>query len=59
MHFFQTRPRVIYSHSEELLQAGEIVDEELNSILVHPLLAGVRLHCLIDACHSGEQNTAT
>ena len=32
---------------------GVIVDDEINSILVRPLLAGVSLHCVIDACHSG------
>ena len=34
-------------------QAGEILDDELHCLLVEPLLPGVRLHCLIDACYSG------
>jgi hypothetical protein len=34
-------------------EAGEILEDELNRLLVHPLLPGVRLHCLIDACYSG------
>ena len=33
--------------------AGQIVDDELNLLLVKPLLPGVTLHTLIDACHSG------
>lgn len=33
--------------------AGQIVDDELNELLVKPLLPGVTLHALIDACHSG------
>lgn len=35
------------------LQAGQIVDDEVNAVLVNPLLPGVRLHAVIDACHSG------
>eukprot|EP00892_Ulva_mutabilis_P001307 jgi/Ulvmu1/11177/UM072_0013.1 len=34
-------------------QAGQIVDDELNKHLVNPLGHGVRLHALLDACHSG------
>ena len=30
-----------------------IVDDELNRLLVNPLPPGVRLHAIIDACHSG------
>lgn len=33
--------------------AGEIVDDELNRCLINPLPTGVKLHCIIDACHSG------
>ena len=29
------------------------MDDDLNSILVNPLPPGVRLHAIIDACHSG------
>ena len=29
------------------------MDDELNQILVNPLAPGVRLHAIIDACHSG------
>ncbi len=36
-----------------VLQGGQIVDDELNQLLVNPLRPGVRLHCIIDACHSG------
>ena len=35
------------------MQAGMIVDDELNRLLVNPLPPGVRLHAIIDACHSG------
>ena len=35
------------------VQAGMIVDDELNRLLVNPLPPGVRLHAIIDACHSG------
>lgn len=34
-------------------QAGQIIDDELNRHLVNPLGDGVRLHALLDACHSG------
>ncbi|CAL5224264.1 g6922 [Coccomyxa viridis] len=33
--------------------AGQLVDNELNALLVNPLPHGVRLHAIIDACHSG------
>jgi hypothetical protein len=33
--------------------AGQIVDDELNDLLVKPLLPGVTLHALMDCCHSG------
>jgi hypothetical protein len=33
--------------------AGQIVDDELNRRLVRPLPTGVRLHAILDACHSG------
>lgn len=32
---------------------GVIRDNDLNSILVHPLPSGVTLHAIVDACHSG------
>ncbi|EFJ11817.1 hypothetical protein SELMODRAFT_125416 [Selaginella moellendorffii] len=32
---------------------GMLVDNELNATLVRPLPRGVKLHCIIDACHSG------
>ena len=35
------------------MQAGSIVDDEMNRLLVNPLPHGVRLHAIIDACHSG------
>jgi metacaspase-1 len=34
-------------------QAGEILDYEMNKILINPLPQGVKLHAIIDACHSG------
>lgn len=34
-------------------RAGEILDDEINMRLVNPLPQGVRLHAIIDACHSG------
>uniref|UniRef100_A0ACD5XEK0 Uncharacterized protein n=1 Tax=Avena sativa TaxID=4498 RepID=A0ACD5XEK0_AVESA len=30
-----------------------IVDDEINKIIVHPLVRGVKLHAIIDSCHSG------
>jgi hypothetical protein len=33
--------------------AGHITDDDLNRILVNPLPPGVKLHAIIDACHSG------
>ena len=36
-----------------VLQAGMIIDDELNNWLVNPLPQGCKLHCIIDACHSG------
>ncbi len=35
------------------LQAGEILEDELNLLLVSSLIPGVRLHCFIDACYTG------
>ncbi|KAF5744254.1 metacaspase-1 [Tripterygium wilfordii] len=32
---------------------GMIVDDEINDTIVKPLPRGVRLHAIIDACHSG------
>lgn len=32
---------------------GMIVDDEINAAIVRPLPHGVKLHALIDACHSG------
>lgn len=32
---------------------GQIVDDEINRALVNPLQPGVRLHAIVDACHSG------
>ncbi|PNH03319.1 Metacaspase-1 [Tetrabaena socialis] len=34
-------------------RAGQIVDDELNRLMVRPLMPGVTLHAVIDACHSG------
>ncbi|PRQ59702.1 putative transcription factor Znf-LSD family [Rosa chinensis] len=32
---------------------GMIVDDEINATIVRPLPAGVKLHAIVDACHSG------
>lgn len=32
---------------------GMIVDDEINDVIVKPLPRGVKLHAIIDACHSG------
>ncbi|WCJ36374.1 metacaspase 1 [Euphorbia peplus] len=32
---------------------GQIVDNEINATIVRPLPCGVKLHAIIDACHSG------
>lgn len=32
---------------------GMIVDDEINATIVRPLPYGVKLHAIIDACHSG------
>ncbi|KAI3702184.1 hypothetical protein L6452_27910 [Arctium lappa] len=33
--------------------AGMIIDNEINDTIVRPLVKGVKLHAIIDACHSG------
>lgn len=33
--------------------SGVIVDDEINATIVRPLPYGVKLHAIIDACHSG------
>ncbi|XP_010555594.1 PREDICTED: metacaspase-2 [Tarenaya hassleriana] len=33
--------------------SGVIVDDEINATLVRPLPYGVKLHAIVDACHSG------
>lgn len=32
---------------------GKIIDDEINRILVRPLVHGAKLHAVIDACNSG------
>ncbi|KAI4324887.1 hypothetical protein MLD38_030331 [Melastoma candidum] len=32
---------------------GMIVDDEINAVMVRPLTPGVKLHAIVDACHSG------
>lgn len=34
-------------------QAGHLVDDEIHSIVIGPLVAGVRLTAIFDSCHSG------
>jgi hypothetical protein len=33
--------------------SGVIVDDEINATIVRPLPYGVKLHAIVDACHSG------
>lgn len=33
--------------------AGVILDNEINDTIVRPLKPGVRLHAIVDSCHSG------
>ena len=33
--------------------AGMIIDNEINDTIVRPLVKGVKLHAIVDACHSG------
>lgn len=37
----------------DFIREGMITDNEINSTIVGPLKKGVRLHAIIDACHSG------
>lgn len=32
---------------------GMIVDDEINAAIVRPLPRGVKLHAIVDSCHSG------
>ncbi|GBG58987.1 hypothetical protein CBR_g24336 [Chara braunii] len=34
-------------------KSGVMLDDEINQLIVRPLIKGVRLHAIIDACHSG------
>lgn len=34
-------------------QQGPILDDEINEAIVRPLVPGVKLHAIVDACHSG------
>ncbi|KAF9671809.1 hypothetical protein SADUNF_Sadunf12G0087200 [Salix dunnii] len=38
---------------EDFETQGMIVDDEINAVIVKPLPHGVKLHAIIDACHSG------
>jgi metacaspase-1 len=33
-------------------QKGPILDDEINETMVRPLVHGVKLHAVVDACHS-------
>ncbi|KAK9943275.1 hypothetical protein M0R45_008889 [Rubus argutus] len=35
------------------MEEGMILDNDINSTIVHPLKKGVTLHAIVDACHSG------
>ncbi|XP_045817722.1 metacaspase-3-like isoform X2 [Trifolium pratense] len=37
----------------DFIREGMITDNEINSTIVEPLKNGVKLHAIIDACHSG------
>ncbi|KAL5857331.1 hypothetical protein ACOSQ3_004789 [Xanthoceras sorbifolium] len=37
----------------DFIKEGMIVDNDINSIIVQPLVKGVTLHAIVDACHSG------
>ncbi|TXG53947.1 hypothetical protein EZV62_019203 [Acer yangbiense] len=37
----------------DFIKEGMIIDNDINSIIVKPLVKGVRLHAIVDACHSG------
>ncbi|MCH82628.1 metacaspase-1-like, partial [Trifolium medium] len=37
----------------DFIREGMITDNEINSTIVEPLKKGVKLHAIIDACHSG------
>jgi hypothetical protein len=34
-------------------RSGKILDDEINEIIVRPLGKGVKLHAIVDTCHSG------
>jgi hypothetical protein len=38
---------------KDFIKAGQIRDDELLKILVHPMPEGVNMTCLMDCCHSG------
>lgn len=37
----------------DFLKEGMIVDNDIYATIVQPLTEGVRLHAIVDACHSG------
>ncbi|KAM7251198.1 hypothetical protein ACFE04_023081 [Oxalis oulophora] len=37
----------------DFMEAGMILDNDINRIIVSPLKEGVTLHAIVDACHSG------
>lgn len=48
-----TSPLYIASPPHSSIVIDPITDDELNDILVKPLVEGVVLHALVDCCHSG------
>ncbi|XP_052150617.1 metacaspase-1-like [Oryza glaberrima] len=34
-------------------RSGKILDDEINETIVRPLVAGAKLHAIVDTCHSG------
>lgn len=37
----------------DFMKEGMILDNDINKTIVWPLKAGVKLHAIVDACHSG------
>lgn len=37
----------------DFMTAGMIFDNDINTTIVKPLKTGVKLHAIVDACHSG------
>ena len=53
MCYHSSLDKELYEPVLHPVQGGQLIDDELNQLLVNPLPHGVRLHAIIDACHSG------